>query len=984
MNTPRPIPEKARRDQCRASDPCNSAWVAANAGSGKTHVLAQRVIRLLLQGTRPDRILCLTFTKAAAANMSERVLRTLAKWSTLPDSELSDAIVATGEPRPQQPAELAHARILFARALETPGGLKTSTIHAFCERLLHIAPFEANIPASFTVLDDRRKEELLARARKDVLKSAQQDASLTSALERIAGEIGSKFQNLFKSALEDRKLFQALNSNNAFRDLRTALGAEPNDSVNEIMRALVEDGLPPSDWLILADFMSAGSVTDQKRASLFREAYASRTSGDFVSAVSSLASIYLAKTDKSRAIVLTKALGRARPDVLDLLETEQDRFIRLWDRLAAVRIADRTIALGVVVNAVQDRYQHLKLMHQCIDFDDMIDRTLTLLSRSTAAWLLKRLDGGIDHVLLDEAQDTSSAQWKIIEHLTDDFYSGFGQLPRARSIFVVGDEKQSIFSFQGSEPELFSEKRKAFERRVCAADGKFESVEMTLSFRSAPGVLAAVDKVFATPERSRGLSGRRDHVPTVHDAWKAEAPSIIELWDVISPQVREQRRNWRLPLDYRDEADPAIVSARRIAGVIAKWLRDGEQVGTGRERRLLRPGDIMILVRRRDAFFEAMIRALKENAVPTAGSDRLNLAQHIAVMDLLATARAALLPEDDLTLATVLKTPLFGLDDDDLLVLAPGRPGSLFDSLQTSAVSAHQSCCAKIDLLNRMARELTPFEFFARVLGPLGGRRAILARLGPESGDVLDEFLNLALVHENEGAPNLQTFIAEVDSLNGTVKRDLDNTDSQVRVMTIHGAKGLEAKIVFLPDVCTTPTGRQDRPFFPLQAGSSGLLPAWSPRKSEDCARLSALRLERSEASMEEYRRLLYVAMTRAEERLYVAGHRGKNEMSSECWRAMIDQAFGQEAVAAPAPWGNGETVLRVFGSESAPPCQDQVVEPPISSAVRIPDWLTTPCRSEEAASQCASAGPNTAVVISANDSARTASIADKPASRPS
>ena len=299
-----------------------------------------------------------------------------------------------------------------------------------------------------------------------------------------------------------------------------------------------------------------------------------------------------------------------------MLETEQKALRRLWDRLAAVRIADRTIALGVVVNAIQDRYEHLKIMHQCVDFDDMIDRTLTLLSRSTAAWLLKKLDGGIEHILLDKSQDTSSEQWQIIEYIVADFYSGCGQLPRSRTIFAVGDEKQSIFSFQGAEPELFSAKRKAFKQRVRGVNGKFEAIEMHLSFRSAPGVLAAVDKVFATAERGRGLSGRREHVPTVHEAWKAEAPSIIELWDVIPPQNRRPNRNWRLPLDYRDETDPAVASARRIAGVIAKWLRDGEMVGTGRERRALRPGDIMILVRRRDAFFEAIFVLSRRVAFP--------------------------------------------------------------------------------------------------------------------------------------------------------------------------------------------------------------------------------------------------------------------------------------------------------------------------------------------------------------------------------
>jgi ATP-dependent helicase/nuclease subunit A len=600
------------------------------------------------------------------------------------------------------------------------------------------------------------------------------------------------------------------------------------------------------------------------------------------------------------------------------------------------------------VNAIQDRYEQLKVTRQCVDFDDMIDRTLALLNRSSASWLLKKLDGGIDHILVDEAQDTSAAQWEIIERVTEDFFSGEGQSKRPRTIFVVGDEKQSIFSFQGAQPELFSLKRKAFAQRIEGAGRKFEPVDLHLSFRSAPGVLAAVDTVFATPERSRGLSARQDHVPTVHEAWKGELPSVIEVWDVISPQEREPKRNWKLPLDYRDETDPAVASARRIAVVIAKWLREGEAVATGSQRRPIQPGDIMILVRRRDAFFEAMIRALKEQEVPTAGSDRLDLARHIAVMDLLAIGRAALLPEDDLNLATVLKTPLFGLSDEDLLVLAPNRQGSLFDSLRASASPVHQAACSRIELFARMARAFTPFDFFTRVLGPTGGRRAILARLGPESSDVLDEFLNLALSHESKGVPGLHAFIGEVESSNGTIKRDLDNSDSQVRVMTIHAAKGLEGKIVFLPDVCATPTNRLDLPIFALDVGMGQRLPVWSPRKERDCSQVALLRTERREASLEEYRRLLYVALTRAEERLYIAGHQGKIAFTPESWRAMIEQSLGVEAVQAPAPWGNGESVLR-FGSENPPgdPCPRALPHRP-SVASALPGWLTSPVSGDD------------------------------------
>jgi ATP-dependent helicase/nuclease subunit A len=940
MKSKRPIPEKTRLDQARASNPRNSAWVSANAGSGKTHVLAQRVIRLLLQGNRPDRLLCLTFTKAAAANMSQRVFKTLSDWSTLPDCELRDAITATGEKTPEKAEQLSFARKLFARALETPGGLRTLTIHAFCERVLHIAPFEANVPASFSILDDALKADFITRARRDVMRIAQTNPHIRPSLERVSAEVGLNFDPTFKKALERRSEFRALAAAGGAESLREALGLNADETSIKVSREIIEDGIPPSRWLELADFMEKGTATDQRRGFEFRQAHENWRTNHFDEAIEHLSAIYRKKTDGGPSVLLNKSLAKARPDLVAELQAEQDRFLNLMDRLAAARTAERSIALGVIVNAIMDRYEHLKANRQCLDFDDLIEKTLALLSRSSASWVLKKLDGGIDHILVDEAQDTSAAQWKILERVTDDFFSGEGQSGAQRTFFAVGDEKQSIFSFQGAEPGLFALKRKEFSKRAHNAGRDLEPVDLLLSFRSAPGILEAVDVIFSTQERFRGLSAETDRTGTVHEAWKSESPSRVEIWDVVTPKESGAKRDWKLPLDYRDETDAPVVAARRIARVISNWLRDGETIGLGSERRPIGPGDIMILVRRRDAFFEAMIRALKENSIPTAGSDRLDLARHIAIMDLLAIGRAALLPSDDLNLATALKTPLFGFDDEDLLKLAPHRSGALIDAVRASPSRQHQAACSALDLYARMAGELTPFEFFVRILGPRGGRRRMLARLGPESGDVLDEFLNLALAHQRTSAPSLHSFIAEIEALDGTIKRDMEASDVQVRVMTIHAAKGLEGKIVFLPDVCSAPTGRQDLPVFSLRGAGDQELPVWSPRKVDDCRAMTELRTRRREDNEDEYRRLLYVALTRAEERLYIAGHRGKSDIPPESWRMMIEKALAPLSREAPAQWAGDETVRRLGKCE-----YDEAPNPPeprnVLNDVQLPEWLT-------------------------------------------
>ena len=947
----RKIPADTRARQARASDTASSAWVSANAGSGKTHVLAQRVIRLLLAGFAPGRILCLTFTKAAAANMAERVFKQLATWSSLDGEALAAAIEATGAERPREKHQLAFARKLFARAVETPGGLKIQTLHAFCERVLHAAPFEANVAAGFAIVEEVEQAELIARAKQEILFRARRDANLARALEQIAEGAGLVFSELLDEALRQRSLFRAAAAPGGETALRLALGLDSDETVLSIMRAMLEGGIAPARWADFTAFCVGGTATDAKKGVLFSQAYGHWRAGRVDEALEKYLEIFFkdkGEGDRFKTI-LNMGLASARPDLLRELEDELTRLVRLRDKKKAAETAQRSLALSQLVNAILGRYEDLKSERQVLDFDDLIARTGALLARSSARWVLQKLDAGIDHILVDEAQDTSAAQWDILNRISEDFFAGEGQSRGARSFFAVGDEKQSIFSFQGAKPELFARMKEDFHRRAENAQKSFDAIDLTLSFRSAPGILAAVDKVFSIENHYRGLSAQADHSHTVHEALKRDAPSRVEIWDVIVKGPQEERHDWRLPLDFSDPADPPVASARRIAQTIGRWLEpgSGETVFSEGKQRRIRPGDIMILVRRRDAFFEAMIRALKEKNVPVAGADRLKLAEHIAVMDLVAIGRAALLPADDLTLATALKTPLFGFDDDDLIALAPERKGALHEAMRTSQSTKVQSARALLDLLRQMGRALPPFAFYARLLGPRGGRRAFLARLGPEAGDALDEFLNLALAHERARAPSLGAFLAEIEALDVSIKRDMDMSESYVRVMTAHAAKGLEGKIVFLPDVCAAPGGHHDGKLFPVEAPDGKLYPVWSPKKQNDCAAVTKAREARRQAGEEEYRRLLYVAMTRAEERLYIAGHRGKTEVSPASWRGMIDFSLAEESVEAPAPWGGDEKVRR-FGAlvAEATPAIDEATAPEKPS-IAPPAWLFTPAPAE-------------------------------------
>ena len=947
MSGPRlDIPLPVRERQRRASDPAASAWVSANAGSGKTHVLTQRVLRLLIAGAAPSGLLCLTFTKTAAANMAARVFETLASWTGLDDAALGEAIADLGAPKPS-PQGLAFARRLFARAIETPGGLKIQTIHAFCERLLHLFPFEANVPASFSVADDREAAALIAEARTRAFAEDLRASEREADVARIAREAGAEgFEALLAETLARRAEFDAIGDAEAYAAaLRRALNLRADETSAAIKGQMLALAPQWAEWIgVLAE----GGKTERDLAGRLRGAL---VAGGEDSRLAAYLEAFFTKDGKPRGgdkqRLVTDALAKRLPSLPQRLAAEQQRLIGLRERLRSAEALERSVALYRVAEATIKRYAALKGARGLLDYDDLIARTRALLERADAAWVLYKLDASLEHLLVDEAQDTSPAQWAILAKLSEEFLSGAGARG-ARTLFAVGDEKQSIFSFQGAAPHMFSAMRRRLARRHEEAKLTFASVPLSVSFRSAPDVLKGVDAVFA-PERAwRGLTGD-DAPPPPHQALRDDLNGVIEVWPPIGATKAPEREDWRMPIDEASGAEPAVIAARRIAATVKAWLSPNavERVFDVSEAKLrrIRPGDVMVLVRSRGAFFEAMIRALKEDDIATAGADRLLLRDSLAAMDLAAAGRAALLPDDDLTLATVLKSPLIGLDDDDLLAIAPGRAGSLFDALAAASEPRFFAAQARIERWRRRARERTPFAFYAALLGADGGRRALLERLGPEASDAIDEVMALALAHEREQAPSLAAFLAELEADDAPVKRDMEARSDGVRVMTVHAAKGLEAPIVFLADACSVGYTRMTERLLDLGDREAGApLFVWAARKAEDSAPLIAARERARAVAAGEHRRVLYVAMTRAAQRLIVVGHHGVNGPAEDNWHALISAGLGEWLQPAPAPWDAAETIAR-FG---APPRDDASAElAPANAPIVEPDWLRRPASAE-------------------------------------
>jgi len=891
VSAARQIPDAAKARQIAAADPERSVFVSANAGSGKTHVLVQRVINLLLRGENPSKILCVTFTKAAAANMATRVFDTLAEWTALDDGALDARIkLATG--KLPDAGQRARARRLFANALETPGGLKVQTIHAFCTRLLHQFPFEADVAARFEVLDEATTAQLLNQLTLEVLLKGATEArsALGKALDTaITAAADVTFKEVISETIVKRDLIakwtaRAGGVQQAIDELSRAFNLGPGDSVAAVeAKYLSESRIPQAEWPALIGVFLTGSKADKEEAASLTAAL--RASGR--QRIEHYLDVFCTDGRKPRANIITKNLANAHPQWASRLDAEKNRVCSLLAQEFALRARDRSAALITVAAAVIERYREEKERRGLLDYEDLIDKTLELLrdasAKSTAAaWVLYKLDLGIDHVLVDEAQDTSDKQWEIIKILVAEFLPGGARENVRRTLFAVGDEKQSIFSFQGAVPHKFADMRTHFQAMHKKSDVEFAIERLEYSFRSAVGVLAAVDTVFRQAEAFRGLTN--DPTWTVHQALPDAVPGEVEIWDLLAPNADDSgKEGWDAPFDTTSETSPSVKLAAKIARTVKGWLTSGT-----------RPGEVLILVRQRGPMFEAVIRALKQAQVDVAGADRLVLTKHIAVMDLLVLGDALLLPDDDLALATVLKSPLFGFDDEQLFKLAYQRKGPLRSTLRTRAaeIAVFGAASSALDALAMTARTLSPFAFYAHVLGALKGRARILSRLGTEAADPLDEFLNLALTYEQREAASLQGFLNWIRAAQSEVKRDMEMARDEVRVMTVHGAKGLEAKNVILIDHTTTrPEGAHPPRLLtvPIDGGPPGSTAlVWAAAQAKDAGPMGDARTKALDAARDEYRRLLYVGLTRAADRLLVCGAKGVNRAPKGCWHDLV------------------------------------------------------------------------------------------------
>ena len=936
------LPNPLRRThQQRASDPAASVWVEASAGTGKTRILTDRVLRLLLDGSEPARILCLTFTNAAAAEMAIRVNERLSSWTVLADAELKTDIETLTGHRPDD-AQMARARSLFASVLDAPGGLRIQTIHAFCQSLLARFPIEAAVSPHFTVMEERSAIELFNAAQENVFAALARDdqqetiAALGAVSERVRENTFAEI--MAELSLERGRLQSAFDAAGGLTGLlnvvRTLLQLGENDSESAILAAAGDEtGFDAAGLRDAAAGLQFGGEKDAPRGAIIA-AWLANPDQRAAQFDAYLRAYFKEKGrgDRFASLIHSKA-SHVAPGADQILSIEATRLATIREKIRTVRLFDATAALVRLGAALIDAYDVAKRRSAKLDYDDLILKAKALLERGGAAsWVLFKLDGGLDHILIDEAQDTNPDQWAVIAALAEEFFVGESARDEGRTIFAVGDPKQSIYSFQRADPTAFARWQDFFEDRARASGQVWYSVPLARSYRSSPVILDCVDRVFAQPGAAAGLrfgSGAIEHV-----ASRRGQAGLVELWPVEAPIERDDEV-WTPPVERVAYHSPRVELAQKIARQITWWLDRDERLKS--RDRPITPGDILVLVQRRSGFVPELIRALKERDLPVAGTDRMVLTDQLAVRDLISLGRFALLPDDDLTLAELLKSPFVGFSEEMLFELAYGRRRGLWATLVERSGENLDFSAARAKLAAFLARadKDPPYEFFATALIAEGGRRELVHRLGPQANDPIDEFLSQALSYQRSHTPSLEGFLHWLESSEAEVRRDMEFGRDEVRIMTVHGAKGLEAPIVFLPDTCRVP--RQDSRLLWLPTATAGEVPLWPPRREFEVGVAAAARDAARTARTEEYRRLLYVAMTRAEDRLYVGGWTA-TRLAPDCWYNLIRN--GLQDLTEPSDLDIGGNGLRVVGDQSEPPDRREEAVLTIDNAGPSPRWV--------------------------------------------
>ncbi|MEM6811236.1 MAG: double-strand break repair helicase AddA [Pseudomonadota bacterium] len=952
----RPVDPNVRQNQ--ASNPTSSVWVSASAGSGKTKVLTDRILRLLLPhandpfGCDPSKILAITFTKAAANEMAVRIQNILSDWATIPEEKLKENLESLLAKPPSQ-KQINTARKLFADILDVPGGLKIMTIHSFCQSILGRFPLEAGLSPNFQAVDENESSIVLKQAIKKTLQKArgEKGSPLSQSLTQLAlFQNESQFEDLIQKLMSERRQVKDILKNNfGLEGLYTNLYAQFDIPTDTTTKNLYQEFCNPRNFdeqglRLLVKALAEASKSFQREA-ITIQAWLDCEEQKRIQKLSEYKKAFLTNDNNIRKRWINKNILDTQPELQNYFENEALRLQKLEQDAKEIQVIHLTTDLFRIGSSILEEYENLKSFKGILDYDDLILKTLALLkgetdqlsNLDTTPWIRYKLDQGIDHILLDEAQDTNPEQWEIIRSLSDDFFDHNDQ-ETSRTLFVVGDEKQSIYSFQRASPEKFNQMRLWFSEKIKDANKPFNAIDFITSFRSTPTILNFVDRAFQG-DLQKGVSDTIIHHES--SSTRRTQPGIVELWPLFEEEKLDAEDPWKPPTEIIESQSSATKMANYIAVKIQSWIKEKRVLYS--YDRPVEPKDILILVRSRTAFMTQLVRSLKQKDIPVSGVDRMQINNEIVVEDLMAAAQFGLLPNDDLTLACLLKSPFIGISEEILFELSYCRKSSLWSQIKQSE---HKEIYSWLNTLITKASKALPYEFFSWLLenpcpaNTISGLHAIQSRLGEEAIDPLDEFLSIALKAPQNNLSHLQEFLVHQQNRDQEIKRELEDAGNMVRIMTVHGAKGLQAPIVILPDTIRNASSvKKERILWPQKTNKS--VPYFFPRSDLVPQSCQNAYQKLDDLQHQEYRRLFYVATTRAESELYIGGYKGSKKPLDESWYHYAQSGFENSSDYQEITDSHFDSpILQLSNPPSDKPDRVKERQEQVGNIVEIPEWI--------------------------------------------
>ncbi|HAG53398.1 MAG TPA: hypothetical protein DCL21_06400 [Alphaproteobacteria bacterium] len=896
------ISQKATKLQLQASHPESSVWVSASAGTGKTHVLTQRILRLLLNDPflKISEVLAITFTKAAAMEMQNRLIEKLAEWVKATDSDLLTELEFLLQ-RKANAKDLINARILLTKVIDDSVGLNISTVHSFCETLLRKFPLEAGIPSSFTLIEDRDARKLLKKAWfKAVKQQIDTNKDLFSQVANLMGE--HSLTDAVNTILNQKNRFYKMlyhygGINQFLVNLKEEFKIISFDEAalrSQILDFDIDTKNKLKDILDVA--LADGSATCMKLVDKLEKVLQKNGTQKDLTAL--YKDIYFTK-DKPRAKVLTKKPAEKLSfDIEDFKMEEFDRINAILDSITNLQNYKISQVLCILADKMFKYYEKEKLDLSYLDFNDLIDYSEKLVNKTEIQdWIRYKLDSKIKHCLIDEAQDTDMQQWNILHGIIEEFYFGQGQHEKPRTTFAVGDMKQSIYRFRGANPEVFDNIRQELDKKAAPIDHDFKVVGLHTSFRSTQAVLNFVDEVFNEPSRKVALDGINESLH--HQVYKYDQAGRVEIAPLLTKDdlvIDEEVNDYEIPVGAQKTNDKLSLRQMNYLNVAnkIKYLLDFENTP---------PKDIIVLLRNRTGMPDLIEQLTKLN-IPHTGADEIYLSDSVIIDDLIAFAKFLCFENDDLSFLQILKSPAFNYSDDVLFkhfaeYKKQRKIPTFYQYIR--GIEEFNNVICKFDSFKQKANKVRVFDLYLEIINSLELSEKLMADLGGsipaqqnQVKDTIDEFLRQI---EGFSELSLLSFLDWFKKYSAKIKKNTANASDAVRLMTIHGSKGLEANAIFLPDCgldSVKDSLRKEKLLFKKdELAKVDTAFIYKTRNTEKPTSLEEEILAKEEKLFfEDDMRLLYVALTRARGEIYVSGVHDKGDLSEYSWYSILQKAM--------------------------------------------------------------------------------------------